>query len=146
MARRVKRRYWDDGSRAYLEEMHEEDRQYREAMMPARLKFWRDRGEGPFVYFIRCEDANAVKIGLAKNPLARFAELQVANPYHLDLKEVIVGGREVEQHFHRKFNDWCIRGEWFREVDAVLAIAEAYAEEQVKYLHETGRVVSPYFE
>lgn len=146
MARRVKRRYWDDGGAARLEEYRADAREYREAhLAPPRLKFWRERGEGPFVYFIYCRDANAVKIGTAKDPLARFAELQVANPYRLYLREVVVGGRSLERHLHDHFADWHIRGEWFREADAILAFAGAYAEEQVRYLHEQGRVVSPHF-
>lgn len=145
MARRVKRRYWDDGARVYLEEYHEEGRQSREESTPTRLKFWRDRGEGPFVYFIKCSDAGAVKIGIAKDPLHRVAVLQAGNPYLLSLNEVLVGDRDLEHYFHQRFDGWHIHGEWFGEADAIIAFARGHAEEQVKNFHEVGRVVPPWF-
>ena len=65
-----------------------------------------------FVYAIT-NGRNAVKIGWAKEPLRRLAELNVASPDPLSLVGYASGGKQHEralQHLLRKHN---IKGEWF---------------------------------
>jgi hypothetical protein len=70
------------------------------------------------IYFIRCPDAGAIKIGTAYGILARaFARLstmQSGCPLDLELVAVIDGGGREEAELHQRFAALRIRGEWFR--------------------------------
>lgn len=65
------------------------------------------------VYFIEAEDTGFIKIGIAENPVARLADLQVASPHRLTLRHTIPGGRATEQALHDRWADLRVRGEWF---------------------------------
>lgn len=80
-----------------------------------------------FVYFIsECRNHNlkgnsAVKIGVARNPATRLAELQTGNPKELELALTFSPMSEkqayhLESRFHSKFRKYKIRGEWFRKL------------------------------
>ena len=80
-----------------------------------------------FVYFIsechshKLRGGSAVKIGVAKNPAARLAELQTGNPKELELALTFGPMSEkqayqLESRFHSKFRKYRIRGEWFRKL------------------------------
>jgi hypothetical protein len=67
------------------------------------------------VYFIRCVETNRIKIGIARNVVSRFDGIQTGSPTKLRIDLIIDwGGRELEQHLHRKFANCRIRGEWFQ--------------------------------
>lgn len=71
-----------------------------------------------YVYFIQQGSSDGpVKIGLAKNPLARLKNLQTASPFQLEtLFSIYVGNGAayVEAGLHRHFRDLnTIGGEWF---------------------------------
>ena len=67
------------------------------------------------VYFVQEGEGGAIKIGYAKNPIARLKELQVANPDKLNMLGVIrVDSGNLEYLIHKKFAHLKIRGEWFR--------------------------------
>lgn len=70
------------------------------------------------VYFI--SNGNHVKIGSARDPRARLAELQIGTSTELSLIKTEVGGFPRENDLHRQFNHLRIRGEWFR-LDGTLA-------------------------
>jgi hypothetical protein len=73
-----------------------------------------------FVYFIKTQARPAmVKIGKAKDPTERLADMQTGCPYDLVLIGVIkcrsdMHARGVEQRFHHLFRFSRVRGEWFR--------------------------------
>lgn len=91
-------------------------------MKPRTTTEWRQHWTtGAFVYFVRCDRANAVKIGIATDVTKRLAHLQVGCP--LDLKLLAAAwsrspGAE-EERLHRLFDRWRIRGEWFTAVPAI---------------------------
>ncbi len=73
-----------------------------------------------YIYFIRAGKLkkDPIKIGLAKNIEKRLADLQVANPYQLQLIMAFpTNSRKhaemVEKRLHRYFKHKHIRGEWF---------------------------------
>lgn len=70
------------------------------------------------IYFIRCEDF--VKIGLAKDENKRLADMQVGNPFPLDLLFTEPGGFKHEAALHRRFAEYRSAGEWFR-IEGALA-------------------------
>jgi hypothetical protein len=102
-----------------------------------------------YVYLIGEEDEGCVKIGLAKDPIARLREMQTGNPRRLRVDHVVLGCRELEQLLHEYWEDFAIfstatrgrvgaapRTEWFRaDIRATLypIIADAAAR-QVKRL------------
>lgn len=69
------------------------------------------------VYFLRSRDL--IKIGFSDNVAARVAAQIAANPFGCEYVGYMPGGREVERHLHQKFADHRVRGEWFRENDAL---------------------------
>lgn len=74
------------------------------------------------VYFIG--DGDAIKIGVAKNPLRRLTELQIGNPRELKLLGSFKGSYRDEVDLHMIFYGYWIHGEWFRdhaELQAVIA-------------------------
>jgi hypothetical protein len=67
------------------------------------------------VYFIRRQvGRGAVKIGYARNPAARLAELQTGSDARLEIIATLPGGQVVERALHVRFAHLRLRGEWFR--------------------------------
>jgi hypothetical protein len=66
------------------------------------------------LYFILDTASDALKIGFADDPGARFGQLQCGNPHPLRLVGSIPGGPMEEAAFHRRFHAHRIAGEWFR--------------------------------
>jgi hypothetical protein len=66
------------------------------------------------VYMIRAGDDGPVKIGHAKNPFARRANLQGGSSQKLILLGLLPGSKPEEQELHRRFASDRISGEWFR--------------------------------
>lgn len=67
-----------------------------------------------FVYFIQAGDGGPIKIGLADDPDARCAFLQVGNHEDLVLLAVRPGSMTDERELHSRFAAGRLRGEWFR--------------------------------
>ena len=69
-----------------------------------------------FVYLIR--GGAFCKIGSSNNPLERLKELQVGNPFDLELVSAFCGTRADETHLHNRFKHRKTRsldkGEWFK--------------------------------
>jgi len=78
-----------------------------------------------YVYFIQAGARGPVKIGFAFNPYARLEELQVGNPFRLQLIGAIQGGRAEEIRLHERFKSDRLEGEWFKPSAALLALAIA---------------------
>lgn len=67
----------------------------------------------PKVYFARCGEY--IKVGTCSSDISpRLSELQVGNPYKLELEAFLPGDSELERRFHNKFNAYWERGEWFK--------------------------------
>lgn len=73
------------------------------------------------VYFIRCgkKDKDPVKIGMTSNVQKRLIELQIANPYELELLftlpcESELHADKLETFIHNQINShYHFRGEWY---------------------------------
>ena len=67
-----------------------------------------------YVYFIRCHDF--VKIGLGRDPYARLGQLQIGNPYLLELIHfhACLDAVTEEKALHEKYGQKWERGEWFK--------------------------------
>lgn len=67
------------------------------------------------VYFIGAMGMQAVKIGFTNSdPKRRLQELQTGNPHTLHLMVVCSGTMGQEKWLHDQFDEYWIRGEWFR--------------------------------
>ncbi len=75
------------------------------------------------IYLIQAGEGGPVKIGVAKNPMARLQELQVGHPEKLVLIDSIDAfySYENEQNLHRELWHLRIRGEWFRPENEVFS-------------------------
>lgn len=100
------------------------------------LEFWLSRLKEPnFVYVIQAMPRSPVKIGVAKDPLARLAQLQTGNPYPLHLLYVVPGDRWLEAELHHRANiTFRTMGgtEWFdycEEFEPLLLLIHALGEE-----------------
>lgn len=65
------------------------------------------------IYFVRCSETNAVKIGYAVDPWKRFSKIQSDSPGSLQLLAVQAGGRAEERELHKRYAGLWRRGEWF---------------------------------
>ena len=71
------------------------------------------------IYFVQSGKKGPIKIGIASNVCKRIDELQIGNPYKLNLIAAIpVTSRkmatDIEKWMHRRFKTQHIRGEWFQ--------------------------------
>lgn len=80
------------------------------------------------VYFIQVaqEDGRGpIKIGKADRVVQRLGELQVGNPFKLELLAVAKDVPDsLEAVYHARFSTARMRGEWFRPTDELLAFIE----------------------
>lgn len=75
------------------------------------------RGDGR-IYIVGCEvgDESRYKIGhTTKSPQTRLSQLQVGNPFEMEMMGWFYGSSHVESLLHREFRAHHIRGEWFGE-------------------------------
>lgn len=74
------------------------------------------------IYFIQIENSDGfIKVGLARFPAARLAALQTGNPYKLKLLGVVSRVTEAfETRLHTHFQQFKVRGEWFKPVPELL--------------------------
>lgn len=77
------------------------------------------------IYFVRCTETDAIKIGFADDPFRRFSKIQSDSPGKLELLAVEEGDRTREAELHRQFASDRKRGEWFRRSAALQAYAAA---------------------
>lgn len=69
-----------------------------------------------YVYFVRQEGTELLKIGRSANPLRRFESLQTGSPHHLTLVGYLRETDELnESVLHTRFRAFRAKGEWFRE-------------------------------
>lgn len=86
-----------------------------------------------FVYFIEARELLRVKIGVARDPRARLAQLQTASGARLSLLGRVRGGRAFEAALHQRFAELRIHGEWFHLTDGLRrAIARIVADSYVE--------------
>lgn len=67
------------------------------------------------VYFIGNKLYNYVKIGhTVNNVKGRLVSLQVGCPFDLEILGIVDGNKNTEKQLHKKFDEYWIRGEWFK--------------------------------
>lgn len=114
-----------------------------------QLDFWTSRLRSPcFVYIVRGEGTQSIKIGKAKDVKRRLGQLQVGNPVTLELLYVIPTDSArnailVERNLHERADQDQVRGEWFAGSGAemVLVIVEGLTRKMVE-VHD-GSPVPP---
>lgn len=70
-------------------------------------------GRDGFVYFLRRNTDNAVKIGWSKEPLERWAYIERRGDVEVDLIANFPAQRFVESELHDRFARYRLDGEWF---------------------------------
>ena len=81
--------------------------------------------EKTFVYFIIIEATpkeKYLKIGFAKDPKARLANLQTSSPLQMELLGFIEGDRKLEKAFHKMFGPLRRLNEWFLYTETAEAV------------------------
>lgn len=88
-----------------------------------------------YIYFIKEEENNNVKIGVSVNPVQRLQELQTGSPYKLIMIGFIEGGADEEKNIHREFAEERIRenGEWFRPSERLTTYIKQRIETSADY-------------
>lgn len=79
-----------------------------------------------FTYFIQAQCGGPIKIGFAKDPQYRLAQLQTGNPEPLVIIALIPGN--VESYLHQLFEHFRISGEWFHPNEELLQYARQHAD------------------
>ena len=89
------------------------------------------------VYFIQCSITKRIKIGIAENVATRYYKLNAMSHTRLGIVLVIdFGGRELEQHLHRKYEKYRVKGEWFEESKEIVDFIEDIKKIQQKYAND----------
>jgi len=72
------------------------------------------RSDGKYIYFIREEETNIIKIGYSQNPIGRKSELQTGNSKKLSLEKIVkCKSRELEKRLHNLFVANWVQGEFY---------------------------------
>lgn len=84
--------------------------------------------ERTYVYILSAAKTKFVKVGYAKNLLARRRELQTGCPHelkqHFAIRTTVRHARALERALHLQLKDKAVRGEWFRiDPDEAMDIA-----------------------
>jgi len=83
------------------------------------------------IYFVKANEA--VKIGFTKNkPKIRISDLQVGNPVKLEMVFLTKGDIYAEREFHKAFDAYRIRGEWFEFSDVIQSFVEEYKDLDIR--------------
>lgn len=82
--------------------------------LPAVPAAYRKRG---FVYAIRDDAAQAVKIGFTGNPMRRLKQLQTASATPLRMLCIFENVQALEASLHQSFASRRMCGEWFDDAD-----------------------------
>ena len=72
-----------------------------------------ERRKAGHVYFVFCESAQRVKIGIASDLERRTKAIATQSPVEVRLLGAITGNQATETKIHRKFNHLKHHGEWF---------------------------------
>ena len=92
------------------------------------------------IYFIRSGKKVPIKIGYTDGDAdQRLASLQTGNPFELNLLGCISGDMERERLIHKKFEDYRVRGEWFRATSELLSLifaGDGWPEKKAKVKQE----------
>lgn len=81
-----------------------------------KTEFTIDSSREGFVYIIRASGTNRIKIGHSKDPEKRLASLTSPQmPFDLELvyKRWFIDAYALEQHIHKIFRRYRVKGEWF---------------------------------
>lgn len=79
------------------------------------------------IYFIANEEQQIVKIGYTKeNPILRLANIQIGNPYLLNMICVIDGEISDERQLHKDFEHLRLQGEWFTLNNEIKSLIDKY--------------------
>jgi len=71
------------------------------------------------IYLIVCYKTNTCKIGCSDSPEVRLIEIQIGNPFLLELLTTIEGTVTDEKIIHSLFKEYRLSGEWFRYCDEI---------------------------
>jgi hypothetical protein len=82
-----------------------------------------------YVYFAQV-DGGPIKIGVARNPIRRLAQMRTGNPAPIRLLGVIRGNTQTELEIHNLFAAENVAGEWFEPSRRLLAFIEATTKRQ----------------
>lgn len=95
----------------------------------------RERSCGTFVYFMRVGDR--LKIGMSGNVRKRAKAIQTGQSDQVEVIYSVKGGRELEKHFHARFEAIRLHGEWFEYRGPLKAfLAGLPYNESEHYAHE----------
>jgi uncharacterized protein YozE (UPF0346 family) len=82
-----------------------------------KLKLWGvlPTVEKGTVYFLKSPHSHEIKIGFTSGEVSkRLSSLQTSHPYQLELLTTIPGNTDLERSLHQQFEQYRLRGEWFK--------------------------------
>jgi hypothetical protein len=91
-----------------------------------------------YIYILRCH--TFYKIGIASDVKQRICQLQIGNPYKIELVECFEIDAQyvakIEKDLHRVLRNKNVSGEWFRLGDEVLEVIKDYCRAAQKAFRE----------
>jgi len=93
------------------------------AMQPPSGRKSATKSDSRHVYFILAWRSRMVKIGVARDPHRRLAEIQSMSPEPLELiAYTATGGAQLERSLHRSLDSLRDHGEWFHLTPELIEI------------------------
>lgn len=77
------------------------------------------------IYFMRAGTTGSIKIGWTADLPRRVQNLQGATDQALEVLATFPGDAELEAHFHDRFAEHRVSGEWFKPADELLTLIES---------------------
>lgn len=84
-----------------------------------------EAGDPGFVYFIQAGKNGPIKIGWTTSLEERIDALQTGCPFRLRVLAAIEGTKQDEAAYHRQFAEHRMRGEWFKNCEAIRDLARS---------------------
>lgn len=84
------------------------------------------------VYFVSAP--GRIKIGYTRNPERRLMQLRSNDLETLTSMGAIAGSRALEARLHDALNEYCIKGEWFLDCEAVRSVVEEALAGKFKFI------------
>jgi hypothetical protein len=69
------------------------------------------------IYFIGNKELNICKIGFSNRPYRRIESIRKSTPFNLEIFAIVEGTIQDEKIYHSKYNEYRIKGEWFKLKD-----------------------------
>lgn len=90
-----------------------------------------EKYKGTFLYFLHDEHLNKIKIGRSSNLLQRKRNIETTIGFRLNVLAIWANAGHLEKPLHKKFKEYRLLGEWFKDVPEIREYIESENRNQI---------------